>query len=349
MKFKEFVELKGVPGSPYTRKMLALLRYRRIPYRLIQRARFQVDPDIERFPEKPAPKVELLPTFYCLDENDNEIAVCDTTPVIRHLEAAFVGRSTIPATPALAFVNDLLEDYADEWLTKAMFHYRWNYEADIQKAGQMLPRWGNSNADESLLQAKSAAVSKHQVSRLSYVGSNPITKDTIESSLKRFLELFDKHLQSFAFLLGKRPASCDFAVYGQLTCMALFDPTPQELIVEHYPRIYAWTECMEDLSGYETLDGDWLDAEVLPDTLIALLAEIGRVYAPYLTANSAAAMRGDKEFTCDIEGKPWQQNVFPYQAKCLQWLKQGYEALDPASQDVALSLCQKTNNIGIIS
>lgn len=349
MKFKEFVELKGVPGSPYTRKMLALLRYRRIPYRLIQRARFQINPDIERFAEKPAPNVELLPTFYLLDDENKEIAVCDTTPVIRMLEDAFRDRHTLPESPSLGFFNDLIEDYADEWLTKAMFHYRWSYEADIKKAGQMLPRWGNSTADESVLQAKSAQVSEHQIGRLSYVGSNTVTKKTIEDSLSRFLELFDNHLKSNEFILGKRPASCDFAVFGQLTCMALFDPTPQSLILERFPRIYAWTECMEDLSGYELLKGDWLETTQLPLTLIALLKEIGRVYSPYLCANAAAAAKGDKEFACTIEGKPWQQNVFPYQAKCLRWLRESYERLDPQSKAVTLSLCEKTNNLGIIN
>ena len=34
----------------------------------------------------------------------------------------------------------VIEDYADEWLTKAMFRYRWNYEADIETAGEILPR-----------------------------------------------------------------------------------------------------------------------------------------------------------------------------------------------------------------
>ena len=51
--------LKGAPGSPYTRKMLAYMRYRHIPYRLM--IGDQGDQEGRALPQ---PKVSLLPTFY---------------------------------------------------------------------------------------------------------------------------------------------------------------------------------------------------------------------------------------------------------------------------------------------
>ncbi|MGY8854180.1 MAG: glutathione S-transferase N-terminal domain-containing protein [Pseudomonadales bacterium] len=50
---------KGMPGSPYTRKMSAYLRFRHIPYRLLIG-------DPSEAVGLPKSKVELLPTFFYL-------------------------------------------------------------------------------------------------------------------------------------------------------------------------------------------------------------------------------------------------------------------------------------------
>lgn len=322
------VELMGVPGSPYTRKTLSLLRYRRIPYRFIPSSRNFIDQNDDRYPSRPEPKVALLPTFYTRDEKGEEVAITDTSPVLRKFEQQFPDRKVIPNHPALSFINMLIEDYADEWLTKAMFHYRWSYAADIEKAAQMLPRWTNTNVEDERIAPLSQAIAERQISRLSYVGSNETTKVTIENSFIRFLEVLDKCLTVKKFILGNRASSCDFAVYGQLTCLALFDPTPQQIITERFPRIYAWTEFMEDLSGYEILEDDWLVPAKLPEAVCALLREIGELYLPYLEANAAAVVARADLVETTVDGQPWVQNPFPYQAKCLHWLRDAYTELD---------------------
>jgi glutathione S-transferase len=311
----EAIALSGAPGSPYTRKMLAVLRYRRIPYRFML-------PNNPRLRDLPRPKVQLLPTFYLPDATGALQAVTDSTPLIRRFEAEYEGRSLIPTDPALAFLNELIEDYADEWLTKAMFHYRWAYQADIAKAAKILPCWrGFSIPDADLAQA-GAAFSERQIGRLRYVGSNDVTGPVIEASYRRFLTAFEDHLRHFPYLMGERPGSCDFGVFGQLTQLAEFDPTPAALALEIAPRVTAWTGMMEDLSGLEPAEGDWISIGRAPETLTAILAEIGRVYPPVMLANAQAVMAGAGEVTAEVDGQVWTQQPFPYQAKCLGWLRQ---------------------------
>jgi len=322
------IVLSGAPGSPYTRKMLAVLRYRRIPYRFLL-------PTNPLLRDLPRPKVQLLPTFYLPDESGALQAVTDSTPLIRRFEREHSGRSLIPSDPVLGFLNELIEDYADEWLTKAMFHYRWAYAPDIAKASAILPCWRGFSVPDAELAKAGAMVAERQIGRLRYVGSNAVTGPVIEASYRRFLAAFEDHLRRFPYLMGDRPGSCDFAVYGQLTQLAEFDPTPAALTLKIAPRVTAWVGMMEDQSGLEPVQGDWIAADKLPDTLTALLAEIGRVYPPVMLANAKAVVTGAAEVTAKVDGQVWTQQPFPYQAKCLAWLREAREALPaPARQQL---------------
>jgi len=320
--------MMGAPGSPYTRKMRAFLRYRHIPYRFV----LQHSPEAAGLPE---PKVPLLPTFYLPNEAGETVAVTDSTPLIRRFEKAFEDRSVVPPDPALAFLDELLEDYADEWLTKCMFHYRWYHETDATKARRVLPHWSRTDVSDEEIAPIQKIVGDRQIGRLGVVGSNDVTAEVIEESYRRFLAAFDAQLQRSRFLFGNRPASSDFAMMGQLTCLALFDPTPSALTAERSPRIYAWTEVMEDLSGLEPNDGDWVRPENLPETFRGMLREVGRTHAPFLVANADAVERGAEHVETEIDGRPWVQKPFPYQRKCLGWLRESYAKLAPTERKIA--------------
>ncbi|MDJ0851292.1 MAG: glutathione S-transferase family protein [Myxococcota bacterium] len=321
------LKIVGAPGSPYSRKLLAVLRYRRIPHVWIVR-NSREDHDI---PEVP---VSLIPVLVFPGEDGApDEAAFDTTPLIQRLETFHAERSLVPPDPALAFLALLVEDYADEWLTKAMFHYRWAYAPDIDKAGSILPRWARVEAPEDTVAQLKKVFSERQIGRLWVVGSNETTAPVIEASYRRCLERLDDHLTRHPHVLGGRPSAADFALYGQLTQLALFDPTPAAVTLEAAPRVYAWVERMEDLSGAEPQASDWLTRDGVPDTLRGLLAEIGRVYAPFLIGNAAALESGAERVECEIDGRPWVQKPFPYQGKCLGWLREAYGAL--ASDDRA--------------
>ena len=322
----QLLPIRGVPASPYTRKMLALLRYRRIPYRYLQ-GNQQAEAE-----GLPAPKVGLIPVIYFTGAQGEVEAAVDSTPIIRRLEAEYPGRSVIPADPAAAFLNYLLEDYGDEWLTKAMFHYRWRYPADIEMAGAILPHYGDITLPDAEIAKAKQVFTERQIGRLYVVGSNDATAPVIEAAYQRFLGALNEHLKQCPFILGQRPGSADFACFGQLTQLVHFDPTPASLAARDFPRVHAWVSQLEDLSGLEPAEDGFLQMDALPPSIKPILAELGRTYAPVMLANAQALEASQDQVEAQVDGQPWTQAPFPYQGKCLQWLRIEYAKLDEAER-----------------
>ena len=223
--------------------------------------------------------------------------------------------------------------------TKYMFHYRWYPEVDADNAGTLLPLGMDLTLPAAQLAQFKEMFSTRQIGRLYVVGSNDTTAPVIDASYRRFLAAMEAHLACQRFMLGNRPGAGDFGLYGQLTQLVGFDPTPRAIAHAVSPRTVAWVDQMADQGGLEPSEQDWVGLEDQPDTLRGLMQEIGRVYAPAQLANARAVQAGEKEWECQIEGASWTQRTFPYQAKCLQWTNEHYRALsddDRARVDTVL-------------
>ena len=51
------------------------------------------------------------------------------------------------------------------------------------------------------------------------------------------------------------------------------------------------------------------------------------MYPPFLLANAEALANGAESVECEIDGEQWTQKPFPYQGKCLEWLRRDHAAL----------------------
>ena len=99
---------------------------------------------------------------------------------------------------------------------------------------------------------------------------------------------------------------------------------------------------MEDLSGLNVHEEDWITFEQAKRNLSNIFEEIGKVYMPALLANSNAINQNEKTWTAKIDGAEWNQKSFPYQAKCLQWINDEFEVLSHDDQKDILNFLKNT-------
>jgi glutathione S-transferase len=314
----EVYRIFGAELSPYSVKVRSYFRYKGIPHQWIPRS-----PAVQEEFKKYA-KLPLIP----LVVTPQDEGVQDSTPIIERMETLFPQPTIYPEDPALRFLSALLEEYADEWGNKHMFHYRWSYEADQRSAAERIARIGlPTDAPNETVEKAAAGVRERMIPRLSFVGSSPATKEHIEGSFRRWLRMVEAHLASRTYLLGERPALADLGVYAQLY-QCLTDPTPGGIMRSEAPRTVAWIERMLDpAQDRSAAQGRFETWTTLRTTLEPLLKrEVAAVFLPWTLANAEAVRSGADTFSVDLEGRPFRQATQKYHARSLSALRGKYQA-----------------------
>lgn len=305
--------LYGALGSPYSMKLRAVLRYRRLPHVWVH------GPEAMAIAGSKV-KAPVIPVLEYPDGSFHN----DSTPVILDLETRHAHRGVVPPDPATAFIAALIEDFADEWLTKAMFGYRWLRAVDQVQMSRWLAYDQMKGGGIDRSQAAAEAFRARQVGRMAIVGCTEANFPLIEASTRAVMAALEAHVTERHCLFGSRPSLAEFGLYGQISQLGV-DPTPEAMLRADYPYTLRWLLHIDDMSG---IDGDW-DAPGTPmaPVVTALLAIIGALYFPFLDANAAALAAGAETFTITAMGHGYTRGTFKYQAKCLAELRRHYAAL----------------------
>ena len=304
----------GSEESPYSVKVRAYFRYKGIPHQWRDRGEAQ-----ELFARHA--RLPLVPLVVTPDERGLQ----DSTPIIEALEAAHPAPSIDPPETAARFVSALLEEFADEWGNKWMFHMRWAREVDQVTVSERFAagaaaRGGGSPTPEQL-QAAAKRIRDRMVPRVWFVGANEVTAPQIEASLADALEMLDAHLARRPYLFGGRPALADFGLWGQLYECGR-DPTAGALVAQA-ANVALWVGRMENPAHA----GDFEPWAALAPTLTPLLRDqVAGLFLPWSVANAAALAAGQDEFDVTLKGRRWTQKPQKYHARSLAALKAKYTA-----------------------
>ena len=307
--------LYGVEASPYTVKLRAALRYRRLPYRWVCRS-------VRLY----APLADVRPQIMPVLEFPDGERRTDSTPLLEELERRHgPERSLLPERPRDRFLALLIEDFADEWLVKSLFHYRFQADEDADFAALWVMDDAREALDAAELAAAAPAFRDRQRGRMALVGCTPEAGPLLEASYLRVLAAMEASVANSRFLFGSRPSVADLALFGQLKTLGA-DPTPMALMRAHAPRTDAWVRRADDLSGVE---GAWEEPAPAVQDLLAMAREL---YWPFLKANAT----GDVDLA--LGGWRFRQPHFRYQAKCHGRLATLLAALDPdVREEIALA------------
>jgi len=218
----------------------------------------------------------------------------DSTTIIEHLDhSADSNRRVLPDDPTLRFLAYLLDDFSDEWFYRPAVGSRWLVEANALTGG-----WQLAEELSAALGFPGGLVRTNVVETMT--ASTPrlgVTAENIDAWMGEVVAPWFTALQAHlgeGYLLGGRPCLADFAMFGANAAHFVGDPQCRDLVDVHGPAAVAHTHRL--LQPHRQTFGDWIEPGDVPDSLVAVIAEAGRHYLPWV---AEATVRGSAvvEFT----------------------------------------------------
>jgi len=260
----------------------------------------------------------------------------DTSDMIDALETKHGGPSVFPDGPAQRLAALLLEVLGDEWLVLPAMHYRWKHNRDFAYA-----QFGAISAPDATPEEQFEIGRKNAVNfegALPVLGIDDVTGPAIEAAYLRLLSQLETHFETHEYLLGSRPSIGDFGLIGPLYAHLYRDPASGEIMKREAPRVAAWCERMQNPA--EPLSGDFLPGDVVPETLLPILADQMREQFPVLrsTAEALSKWAADKsagepvpralgQHAFTVNGASGKRMIFPFNLWMLQRPLDHYRSL----------------------
>ena len=138
-------------------------------------------------------KVQLIPLVFLPDGS----ACPASTPILESLESSHPDPSFHPSDPTTRFLSELLEEYADEWVNKLMFQYRWGHRADQKHRSGTLARGmleGHPLRPFAPIMAR--LIVRRMVPRMAFAGANENNAPLLEESFGTLAALLETHLNA---------------------------------------------------------------------------------------------------------------------------------------------------------
>jgi len=258
----------GMMQSYFTRKMTGYLDYKGIPWLF------------RRYPGASAETMAAgFPGGVPVVQTPAGEFMWDSTSMIHHLELRFPEPSVLPADPAQRFLCYVIEDAADEWFYRPAVGSRWFFPENAAVGGFELARDIAVKMPVACEQAF-AGVGAHVTSSCPPLG---VTAETIggwiDETLRPWMRVVGAHLAAHPYLFGARPSLADFGLFGGNAAHFANDPLCRRWTDEDAPAVVQHTHRLREPEDQQF--GDW-DAKV-PETLVAVLAELGRQYLPWVS------------------------------------------------------------------